>query len=73
MSIREPSRIVRCPACRQPAKATPDNPARPFCSRRCKLVDLGKWFNEDNRIPVDTVEDATPEPRPGDCIRSGRR
>lgn len=45
------SRIVRCPQCGQPAKATKDNPARPFCSRRCKLIDLGKWFEEDNRIP----------------------
>ena len=51
MSNKEPSRIVRCPQCNQPAKATPDNAARPFCSRRCKLIDLGKWFDEDNRIP----------------------
>ncbi len=28
------------------------NPYRPFCSERCRLVDLGKWLNEDYRIPV---------------------
>lgn len=49
--VSEPSRIVRCPQCGKPAKATPDNAARPFCSRRCKLIDLGKWFDEGNRIP----------------------
>lgn len=58
MSTTQPSRIVRCPACGKPAKATPENAARPFCSRRCKLIDLGRWFNEDNRIPGDTAGDA---------------
>jgi endogenous inhibitor of DNA gyrase (YacG/DUF329 family) len=24
---------------------------RPFCSERCKLIDLGEWFNEDHAIP----------------------
>jgi endogenous inhibitor of DNA gyrase (YacG/DUF329 family) len=40
---------VRCPTC----KATGDwfsGPYGPFCSRRCKLVDLGKWFSEENLI-----------------------
>lgn len=27
-----------------------DTPHGPFCSRRCKLVDLGKWFNEENCV-----------------------
>jgi len=30
---------------------TPDNPYRPFCSQRCKLIDLGQWATENYRIP----------------------
>lgn len=48
----EPARLVRCPHCGQLAKATPENPWRPFCGRRCKLIDLGAWLDEDHRIPA---------------------
>lgn len=40
-----------CPTCRAEAAKPPDNPYAPFCSRRCKLVDLGKWIDEEYRIP----------------------
>lgn len=30
---------------------TPDNPSRPFCSERCKMIDLGQWATENYRIP----------------------
>jgi endogenous inhibitor of DNA gyrase (YacG/DUF329 family) len=39
---------VHCPICRVPVCFT-DPPYGPFCSDRCKLVDLGKWFSEDYR------------------------
>jgi uncharacterized protein len=39
-----------CPTCRQPA-ARDGNKLFPFCSERCQLVDLGRWINEDYRIP----------------------
>jgi hypothetical protein len=29
-----------------------DNPFRPFCSQRCKLIDLGAWLGQDYRIPA---------------------
>ncbi len=43
-------------ACRRCGKALQyeqikDLPYFPFCSKRCKLVDLGKWFNEEHRMP----------------------
>jgi len=43
---------VPCPQCK---KMTPweDNPWRPFCSERCRLVDLGCWVDEDYRIAGD--------------------
>jgi endogenous inhibitor of DNA gyrase (YacG/DUF329 family) len=41
--------MVRCPRC---GELTPweENPYRPFCSERCKLIDLGKWIEEEYRI-----------------------
>ncbi|NOT66897.1 MAG: DNA gyrase inhibitor YacG [Methylophilaceae bacterium] len=55
-------RLVACPQCKALTEYRTDNPFRPFCSERCKLVDLGQWANEDYRIPqtsgfVDTPED----------------
>ena len=40
-----------CPICQKPAESSKKNPFRPFCSERCKLLDLGKWLNEDYAIP----------------------
>jgi endogenous inhibitor of DNA gyrase (YacG/DUF329 family) len=44
-------RQVKCPTCGKPAPFTKGNRWRPFCSERCKLIDLGAWFDESNRIP----------------------
>lgn len=40
---------IRCPICRQ-ATTWEENPWKPFCSERCKLIDLGAWASEDYRI-----------------------
>ncbi|HET7313170.1 DNA gyrase inhibitor YacG [Salinisphaera sp.] len=40
-----------CPQCGELADMTSNNSYRPFCSRRCKLIDLGDWLDESNRIP----------------------
>jgi hypothetical protein len=45
------SRAVACPVCGKATPFTPDNPFRPFCSHRCKLIDLGQWANEAYRVP----------------------
>jgi endogenous inhibitor of DNA gyrase (YacG/DUF329 family) len=42
---------MKCPNCGKPAEWK-DNPARPFCSERCKLIDFGRWANEEYRVPV---------------------
>jgi len=39
-----------CPTCRK-VVAREANPRFPFCSERCRLVDLGKWIDEEYRIP----------------------
>ncbi len=38
---------VKCPTCGKATEYTPKNPWRPFCSERCKLIDLGAWASED--------------------------
>ncbi|MCL6554925.1 MAG: DNA gyrase inhibitor YacG [Burkholderiales bacterium] len=45
------TRLVNCPVCGKPAPFDATNPFRPFCSERCKLIDLGQWANEQYRIP----------------------
>jgi endogenous inhibitor of DNA gyrase (YacG/DUF329 family) len=40
---------TRCPQCRKQT-SWEGNPSRPFCSERCKLIDLGAWVSEDYRI-----------------------
>jgi endogenous inhibitor of DNA gyrase (YacG/DUF329 family) len=42
---------VPCPRCGEPALFAPDNPWRPFCSERCKMIDLGAWASETYRVP----------------------
>ncbi|MBY8965990.1 DNA gyrase inhibitor YacG [Algiphilus sp. NNCM1] len=39
-----------CPHCGGAAERSTDNPWRPFCSRRCKLIDLGDWLAEKHVI-----------------------
>ncbi len=49
---------VNCPRCGQPVEWSPAQRFRPFCSERCKLVDLGAWASEAYRIPVQERGDA---------------
>jgi endogenous inhibitor of DNA gyrase (YacG/DUF329 family) len=44
-------RTVACPRCGKKAAFNPDNKWRPFCSERCRTIDLGKWAAEDYRVP----------------------
>ena len=43
---------VACPTCTTEVEWSHANPFRPFCSERCKLIDLGAWANEAYRVPV---------------------
>lgn len=56
---------VRCPICdaAMPGNGA-DYPDYPFCSRRCRLIDLGRWLGEDYRVAgTDADEDRS---TPGD-------
>nr|BFD68466.1 DNA gyrase inhibitor YacG [Bdellovibrio sp. HAGR004] len=53
------SRQVKCPQCGRLTLYSTENPFRPFCSERCRLIDLGEWASESYRIPVkDSSSDA---------------
>jgi endogenous inhibitor of DNA gyrase (YacG/DUF329 family) len=45
---------VKCPRCGKPTVFSPENPCRPFCSDRCKLIDLGQWAEGKYAIPTET-------------------
>jgi endogenous inhibitor of DNA gyrase (YacG/DUF329 family) len=47
-----PSR-TECPTCKRPVEWSAAFPYRPFCSERCKLVDLGAWASGAHAIPGD--------------------
>lgn len=46
-------RKVKCPQCGRFTLYAPENPFRPFCTERCRLIDLGQWADESYRVPVD--------------------
>ncbi|RLA85879.1 MAG: DNA gyrase inhibitor YacG [Deltaproteobacteria bacterium] len=54
---------VRCPQCGKEV-VWEENPYRPFCSERCKLIDLGRWIGEEYRLPAEN--DLPPEETEGD-------
>jgi len=44
------SKMIQCPTCGKTLVWDKANPYRPFCSERCKLIDLGEWASEKHRI-----------------------
>lgn len=47
----------RCPTCKGPVKPRSENESYPFCSERCRLLDLGNWLNESYRVPERFLEE----------------
>ena len=56
------ARKVRCPQCGDDALWAPENPWRPFCSERCKQIDLGCWASESYRIESKGGDDEASAP-----------
>lgn len=57
------SPVVACPTCSVAVSWTAENRWKPFCSERCKLIDLGQWADEKYRMPVEEQEpDAESQP-----------
>ncbi len=49
-----PIPTARCPTCN--ALSPPGTKVFPFCSPRCHMADLGRWLNEDYRIPAEPAD-----------------
>ncbi len=50
-------RITPCPTCRKATRYSANNRFRPFCSERCRLIDLGAWASETHRIAGEDAMD----------------
>ena len=48
---------VKCPTCQKNVPWSEKSKDRPFCSARCKLIDLGAWADGSNAIPGKSVEE----------------
>ena len=57
-----PPQRLRCPTCRREIVWSDEFPWRPFCSERCKLVDLGAWLSEAHTIPGDPIDETAADP-----------
>ena len=44
---------VKCPECGNATEYSPENEYRPFCSKRCKLIDLGEWIEGRYKINLE--------------------
>ena len=61
--------VVQCPTCGESVTWGPGSPFRPFCSERCKNVDLGAWAAERYAIGPDEEGDADGRDDPRDADR----
>jgi endogenous inhibitor of DNA gyrase (YacG/DUF329 family) len=52
---------VKCPTCKKTVAWTTEEIFKPFCSERCKLIDLGDWATEAHKIPGSTLHDPEEE------------
>jgi uncharacterized protein len=64
---------LRCPICKKPVKNTDAD--FPFCSARCRLIDLGKWASGAYAIvsPVTDADESIPDSSPEDPDESSRQ
>jgi len=58
MDDSSPGPVRRCPICGKPMVAR----HRPFCSARCRTIDLGRWLDDSYRIPTGEGPEDTPPP-----------
>lgn len=50
----------RCPTCDMLAEPGVSDKYLPFCSERCRLIDLGRWLNEEHKLPCEADEEEEP-------------
>lgn len=58
---------VKCPTCGRPVEWSEASPYRPFCSERCRLIDLGAWLSEERKISGEAETTREEPPAEGDA------
>ena len=53
MTVRQ----INCPTCQKIVPWTESEIYRPFCSRKCQLIDFGEWASERHSIPAEEPPD----------------
>jgi endogenous inhibitor of DNA gyrase (YacG/DUF329 family) len=61
MQSTKPPPSVNCPNCGRPVLWSAASPHRPFCSPRCRQIDLGAWAEEKYRVPAQEDPDDPPD------------
>jgi endogenous inhibitor of DNA gyrase (YacG/DUF329 family) len=64
--------MAKCPICNATVQARGENPSFPFCTARCKMIDLGKWLSEEYRVPI-AEEDSGLEDEDGGSSDDGSK
>ena len=49
------TKLVKCPTCQKSVEWSTLSTFRPFCSDRCRLIDLGEWASEKHAIPAEPL------------------
>ncbi len=62
MTSPDTPRVVKCPTCGAAVEWGPQSPHRPFCSERCRLIDLGAWAADEYRVAGETPLDDQSDP-----------
>jgi endogenous inhibitor of DNA gyrase (YacG/DUF329 family) len=62
--------VPACPICKKPVPPREANRAFPFCSDRCKLLDLGKWLGEEYRVAGPRAGDGDERPADADDVEA---
>ena len=76
--------MVKCPTCRKLHEYDVNSPFRPFCSERCRLIDLGQWASDayvihgvpgsaDPDLIVEQLEKMQEEKNAADEAKTGRK
>jgi endogenous inhibitor of DNA gyrase (YacG/DUF329 family) len=55
MSATSQPKTIKCPTCSKQIAWIKEEKFRPFCSERCKLIDLGEWVTAEKRIAGESV------------------
>ncbi|WKE66107.1 DNA gyrase inhibitor YacG [Gallaecimonas kandeliae] len=53
--------VIKCPICGKDVEWSEKSPFRPFCSKRCQLIDLGEWASGERAIPAEEESPSEPD------------